>query len=66
MKINEIYSSYDWDLINQQMQSFLPGNEYSFLSLTQEIMEGEFQGILDFMFTLGKERIKGEWMMIRQ
>lgn len=66
MKIEEIYGSYDWSWFNGQMEAFLPENRSSFSSITQEIMKGEFHGILNMAVEIGKESLKGEWKDIRQ
>ena len=66
MKLTEIYQEYKWEEINQRMEKFLSGNETGFLSLTEEIMKGNYNGLLDTIKQVFLKNLQIEWREIRQ
>lgn len=66
MKVTNIYQDFKWEEINQLMQEFLPENETSFLSLTEEIMKGDYGGLLNTVRHVFFENLRMEWRSIRQ
>lgn len=65
MKVTDIYQTYEWDEVNKLMQEFLPQEEGDFLSLTEEMIKGNYDGILDTVSAVILENLSLEWQNIK-